>query len=119
MLNLPAIQREKPVLSDLLEAFQPNKIPDSVLSDIQPNILPGTVEYLYLGAYSYLESVLNTGINSDMFPFVGVLYLFLLLFLTILVLASGSCSVLFFLYSGIRISSYSRIYCKLIPEYSG
>ncbi|KAM3696898.1 hypothetical protein ACB094_06G074000 [Castanea mollissima] len=60
MLNLPAIQREKPVLSDLLEAFQPNKIPGSVLSDIQPNILPGTVEYLYLGAYSYLESVLNT-----------------------------------------------------------
>nr|XP_023876814.1 Fanconi anemia group D2 protein homolog isoform X3 [Quercus suber] len=60
MLNLPAIQREKPVLSDLLEAFQPNKIPDSVLSDIQPNILPGTVEYLYLGAYSYIESVLNT-----------------------------------------------------------
>lgn len=60
MLNLPAIQREKPVLSDLLEAFQPNKMPDSVLSDIQPNILPGTVEYLYLGAYSYIESVLNT-----------------------------------------------------------
>ncbi|GMY31923.1 Fanconi anemia group D2 protein homolog isoform X1 [Fagus crenata] len=60
MLNLPAIQREKPVLSDLLEAFQPNKIPDSVLSDIQPNIFPGTVEYLYLGAYSYIESVLNT-----------------------------------------------------------
>ncbi|KAK4576846.1 hypothetical protein RGQ29_027402 [Quercus rubra] len=60
MLNLPAIQREKSVLSDLLEAFQPNKIPDSVLSDIQPNILPGTVEYLYLGAYSYIESVLNT-----------------------------------------------------------
>ena len=69
MLNLPAIQREKSVLSDLLEAFQPNKIPDSVLSDIQPNILPGTVEYLYLGAYSYIESVLNTGINSDMFSF--------------------------------------------------
>ena len=68
MLNLPAIQREKSVLSDLLEAFQPNKIPDSVLSDI-PNILPGTVEYLYLGAYSYIESVLNTGINSDMFSF--------------------------------------------------
>ncbi|XP_062170326.1 uncharacterized protein LOC133876038 [Alnus glutinosa] len=59
MLNLPSILREKKVLSDLLEAFQPIKIPDSVLSDIQPNILPGTVEFLYLGAYSYIEGVLN------------------------------------------------------------
>lgn len=64
MLNLPSIQREKAVLSDLLEAFQPIKILDSVLSDIQPNILPGTVEYLYLGAYSYIEGVLNIGIES-------------------------------------------------------
>eukprot|EP00257_Ricinus_communis_P018264 XP_015576929.1 Fanconi anemia group D2 protein homolog isoform X1 [Ricinus communis] len=59
-LNLPDVQMEKAVLSDLLEAFQSSKISEVVLSSIQPSPLPGTIEFLYLGASSFLEDVLNT-----------------------------------------------------------
>lgn len=62
MLSLPYILKEHRILSDLLEAFQPIKSPDAVLSDIHSNISKGTLEYMYLGAYSYIESVLNIGI---------------------------------------------------------
>ncbi|KDP30138.1 hypothetical protein JCGZ_18133 [Jatropha curcas] len=51
---------EKAVISDLLEAFQPSKISKCVFSTIQPSPLPGTIEYLYLGAASFLEDVLDT-----------------------------------------------------------
>ncbi|XP_020537844.1 Fanconi anemia group D2 protein homolog isoform X2 [Jatropha curcas] len=60
MLNLPEVQMEKAVISDLLEAFQPSKISKCVFSTIQPSPLPGTIEYLYLGAASFLEDVLDT-----------------------------------------------------------
>ncbi|XP_050224331.1 uncharacterized protein LOC126674021 isoform X2 [Mercurialis annua] len=63
MLNLPESQMEKKVLTDLLEAFQPCKIPETVLSSIQPSSLPGTLEYLYLGASSFFEDVLNTALS--------------------------------------------------------
>ncbi|KAL5805956.1 hypothetical protein ACOSQ4_028689 [Xanthoceras sorbifolium] len=59
MLNIPDIQMNKTVLSDLLQSFQPIKIPDSIISSIQPIPLPGTIEYFYLGAFSFLEGVLN------------------------------------------------------------
>ncbi|GAY32454.1 hypothetical protein CUMW_002470 [Citrus unshiu] len=59
MLNLPEAQKDKSVLSDLLQSFQPIEIPASVISDIQPIPLPGTIDYLYLGAFSFLEGVLN------------------------------------------------------------
>ncbi|KAG2717749.1 hypothetical protein I3760_03G190400 [Carya illinoinensis] len=59
MLSLSSIQKEHRILSDLLEAFQPIESPDAVLSDIRSNLSQGTLEYLYLGAYSYIESVLN------------------------------------------------------------
>ncbi|XP_048434271.1 LOW QUALITY PROTEIN: Fanconi anemia group D2 protein homolog [Pyrus x bretschneideri] len=59
ILNLPGIQTDKPALSYLLEAFQPTKIPDSFLEGIQLNLSPGTSEYLYFGAYSFFEGVLD------------------------------------------------------------
>lgn len=63
MLNLPEAQKDKSVLSDLLQSFQPIEIPASVISDIQPIPLPGTIDYLYLGAFSFLEGVLNIGMR--------------------------------------------------------
>lgn len=62
MLNLPEMQMNKPVLSDLLQSFQPVKIPDAIISGLQPVPLSGTIEYLYLGVFSFLEDVLNIGI---------------------------------------------------------
>lgn len=64
MLNLPDIKMNKSVLSDLLEAFQPSKISESVFDGIQPSPSPGTIEYLYLGASSFIEDVLDIGIIS-------------------------------------------------------
>ncbi|OMO97001.1 hypothetical protein CCACVL1_04714 [Corchorus capsularis] len=59
IINLPEVQRNISVLSDLLEAFQLNETLDAGASDVQPFPSPGTVEYSYLGACSYLESILH------------------------------------------------------------
>lgn len=60
MLNLHDVQRNESVLSDLLEAFQPIKTPDDVASDV-PSFSCGAIESLYIGACSFVESVLDTG----------------------------------------------------------
>ena len=73
MLNLPEVQRSKPVLSDLLEAFQPNKALDAGASDIQPCPSAGTIEYSYLGACSFVESILDAG--AKFLPFLHCTYL--------------------------------------------
>nr|XP_011467650.1 PREDICTED: Fanconi anemia group D2 protein [Fragaria vesca subsp. vesca] len=59
ILNLPGVQTDKPALLHLLEAFQPDRIPDGFYAGIQPNLSPGTAEYLYFGAYSFFEGVLD------------------------------------------------------------
>ncbi|KAJ9686029.1 hypothetical protein PVL29_015082 [Vitis rotundifolia] len=59
MLRLADINLDKPILTGLLEAFQPIKIQDSIFSGLQPIPLPGTIEYLYCGAYSFVEDVLD------------------------------------------------------------
>ncbi|KAK8491249.1 hypothetical protein V6N11_051261 [Hibiscus sabdariffa] len=59
MLNLSEVQRNKSVLSDLLEAFQSNKALDTCSLDMQPCPLPGTIEYSYLGACFFVESILD------------------------------------------------------------
>ncbi|CAK7340364.1 unnamed protein product [Dovyalis caffra] len=59
MLNLPGVQMHKSVLSDFLEAFQPSKISESVFSGLQHTPSHGTIEYLYLGASSFLEDALD------------------------------------------------------------
>ncbi|XP_068656016.1 uncharacterized protein [Aristolochia californica] len=46
-------------LSDLLGAFQPDKIEASVFAGIKPFPSPGNVDYLYCGAYSFFEDLLD------------------------------------------------------------
>lgn len=62
MLSLPDIHMNLSVLSNLLEAFQPVKISDSIFSNAQEIPSPGNLEYLYCGSYSFLEEVLDIGI---------------------------------------------------------
>ncbi|KAJ6912410.1 Fanconi anemia group D2 protein [Populus alba x Populus x berolinensis] len=59
MLNLIDIQMHKSVLSDLLEAFQPREVSENVFSGLQHSPSPGTIEYLYLGASSFIEDALD------------------------------------------------------------
>ncbi|KAB2022435.1 hypothetical protein ES319_D07G210800v1 [Gossypium barbadense] len=59
MLNLSEVQRYRSVLSDLLEAFQPDKALDTGSLDVHPCPSPGTIEYLYLGACSFVECILD------------------------------------------------------------
>ncbi|KAF9592536.1 hypothetical protein IFM89_015230 [Coptis chinensis] len=60
MLNLPDIKMNTPVLLDLLNAFQPIRIPDSLFSGIQPIPSPGNIDYMYCGTFSFLEGVLDS-----------------------------------------------------------
>ncbi|OVA07427.1 hypothetical protein BVC80_8713g9 [Macleaya cordata] len=59
MIKLPDIQMDIPLLSDLLEAFQSITIPESLFSCIEPIPSPGNIDYMYCGAYSFLEGVLD------------------------------------------------------------
>lgn len=73
MLNLPDILTEKMLLSDLLESLQPLKVPDCTFSGM--NMIPtsGSIDYLYIGAYSFLAEALDVGmlfIFSSLLPFV-------------------------------------------------
>ncbi|KAK9086005.1 hypothetical protein Sjap_026416 [Stephania japonica] len=58
ILNLAHLQRDISVLSALLEAFQPNCVPDILLSENK--LVPGNIDYIYLGAFLFLEDVLET-----------------------------------------------------------
>ncbi|KAK1374178.1 Fanconi anemia group D2 protein-like [Heracleum sosnowskyi] len=59
MLNLPDILTEKLLLSDLLESLQPLKVPNCTFSGM--NMIPasGSIDYLYIGAYSFLAEALD------------------------------------------------------------
>ncbi|KAF4399822.1 hypothetical protein G4B88_021036 [Cannabis sativa] len=59
IINLPDILMNKEILLYLLEAFQLGKIPEHFFSSMQLTLLPGTAEYLYVGAYLFVESVLD------------------------------------------------------------
>ncbi|KAF8040824.1 hypothetical protein BT93_B2908 [Corymbia citriodora subsp. variegata] len=59
ILNLPDIQRDITILSDLLRAFQPIEMPESSILGMQPHPLHGSIEHLYCGAYSFLENILD------------------------------------------------------------
>ncbi|XP_065854145.1 uncharacterized protein [Euphorbia lathyris] len=59
MLNLPEIQVEKGILLDLLQEFQLRKS-ETVCSAAKQSPLVGTIEDLYVGAFSFMEDVLHT-----------------------------------------------------------
>lgn len=65
ILDLPDLQVDKTILLDLLSAFQPIKALDLDLPGVQPCPVPGSIEYLYCGAYSFLEDVLDKGKSFD------------------------------------------------------
>ncbi|XP_047315356.1 Fanconi anemia group D2 protein homolog [Impatiens glandulifera] len=62
IINLPGILIERSMLSDLLGAFQPREIPCSFFSEMKAAPLPGSINYLYCGAYYFLEELLESGI---------------------------------------------------------
>ncbi|KAI4324572.1 hypothetical protein MLD38_030049 [Melastoma candidum] len=59
------ISSEAAVLSDLLCAFQPVEMPKNCFLGIQNCPLPKTLEYLYCGACSFLEDVLDIACSSS------------------------------------------------------
>lgn len=61
MLNLPDILTEKLLLSDLLESLQPLKVPDCTFSGMNMIPTPGSIDYLYIGAYTFLAEALDVG----------------------------------------------------------
>lgn len=72
MLNLPDILTEKKLLSDLLESLQPLKVSECYFSGMNIIPLAGSIDYLYIGAYSFLEEALDVGMlyaYSVLLPF--------------------------------------------------
>ncbi|KAM3378397.1 Fanconi anemia group D2 protein [Capsicum galapagoense] len=58
-LNIPDVQRDRSVLSDLLEAFQPISISDCFFKGMQLIPSPGDMAYLYAGAYSFVGNIFD------------------------------------------------------------
>ncbi|KAG6393159.1 hypothetical protein SASPL_147394 [Salvia splendens] len=63
MLNLPDLLKENSTLLDLLKAFQPTEISEGLFQGMQLIPSPGSMDYLYSGAYFFLESVFDVAIN--------------------------------------------------------
>lgn len=61
MLNIPNVQRDRSILSDLLEAFQPISISDCFFQGMQLIPSPGDIGYLYAGAYSFIGNIFDAG----------------------------------------------------------
>nr|XP_016489377.1 PREDICTED: Fanconi anemia group D2 protein homolog isoform X1 [Nicotiana tabacum] len=60
MLNIPDVQRDKSVLSDLLEAFQPISMTDCFFQGMQLIPSPGDIGYLFAGAYSFVGTIFDS-----------------------------------------------------------
>ncbi|KAL3629924.1 hypothetical protein CASFOL_026236 [Castilleja foliolosa] len=63
MLHLPDLLKEKTILSDLLQSFQPIEIPDCFFQNLQLIPSPGNMDYLYCGAYIFLGSVFDVAVD--------------------------------------------------------
>ncbi|KAJ8529382.1 hypothetical protein K7X08_036217 [Anisodus acutangulus] len=59
MLNILDVQRDRSVLSDLLEAFQPISITDCFFQGMQLIPSPGDIGYLYTGAFSFVGDIFD------------------------------------------------------------
>lgn len=69
MVNLSHLLKDNTVLSDLLKAFQPTEIPDYFFQGMQLIPSPGSVDYLYSGAYIFLGSVFDVGMYFSFYSF--------------------------------------------------
>ncbi|KAL0364789.1 UNVERIFIED_CONTAM: hypothetical protein Sangu_0576500 [Sesamum angustifolium] len=63
MLNLPDLLKEKTILSDLLQAFQPLEMSGCFFQEMQLIPSPGNMDYLYSGAYICLGGVFDAATN--------------------------------------------------------
>lgn len=61
MANLQNLLNDYTFLSDLLKAFQPTEIPDCFFQGMQLIPSPGSMDYLYSGAYIFLGNVFDVG----------------------------------------------------------
>lgn len=52
------------VLRDMLEAFQPIEKLDQFLFTIKPLPTPGSIDYLYCGAFAFYEGIMDIGDDS-------------------------------------------------------
>ncbi|KAG9439837.1 hypothetical protein H6P81_020002 [Aristolochia fimbriata] len=78
ILNLPDLflLHNFSALSDLLGAFQPINMEASIVSCIQPFPSPGNIDYLYCGAHSFFEGLLDKACSIS--PLLGSKVLFTL-----------------------------------------
>ncbi|MCD7455074.1 hypothetical protein HAX54_026977 [Datura stramonium] len=58
-LNILDVQRDRSVLSDLLEAFQPISISDCFFQGMEMIPSAGDIGYLYAGAYSFVGNIFD------------------------------------------------------------
>ncbi|THU74124.1 hypothetical protein C4D60_Mb04t30040 [Musa balbisiana] len=67
LLRLPDLflDSNMPILRDLLAAFQPIEKFDEFFSGVQPLPTPGSISYLYNGAYSYFEGIIDVACSSS------------------------------------------------------
>ncbi|KAL3814707.1 hypothetical protein ACJIZ3_015975 [Penstemon smallii] len=63
ILNLPDLLKEKTILSDLLQVFLPMEISDSFFQGMNLFPSPGSIDYLYSGAYIFLGGVFDIAIS--------------------------------------------------------
>ncbi|XP_020551321.1 Fanconi anemia group D2 protein [Sesamum indicum] len=63
MLNLPDLLKEKTILSDLLQAFQPLEMSGCFFQEMRLIPSPGNMDYLYSGAYIFLGGVFDVATN--------------------------------------------------------
>ncbi|KAL7120198.1 hypothetical protein ACP275_02G108500 [Erythranthe tilingii] len=63
MLNLTDVLKEKEILSDILQAFQPMEISGCFFQGMQLIPSPGNMDYLYSGAYIFLVTVFDEAMN--------------------------------------------------------
>lgn len=74
MLNIPDTLMDKSLLSDLLQSFQPDKISNDIFAGMLLIPSSGSIDYLYLGVYSFLEEALDVGMLVCSFSFVIFLF---------------------------------------------
>ncbi|XP_078437577.1 fanconi anemia group D2 protein isoform X2 [Wolffia australiana] len=55
-----------PVLKDLLGILQPTSMPGDFVLSIEPPPSPGNIDFLYCGAFSFLEEVFNTACQNSL-----------------------------------------------------